>query len=223
VLGRAAAVGSATGSYLRPVEMETAEQAGCRAPGRPGDAAWYARSSVNLPNAITSIRLALVPVFAWLHLTDRPFSAMVVFTVAALSDGIDGLLARLFDQRTRLGAILDPIADKLLVATSLVLLVVSGTLPPWLFLTALLRDAAVGSLGLASRLKGRWLEVEPTRISKYATFTVMATVFLALGYRAGVGGPEVVPYLRVVAIVAAQCLLVASLQYGHRLFGLLRA
>src|SRR5690606_22359377 len=161
VLGRAAAVGSATGSYLRPVEMETAEQAGCRAPGRPGDAAWYARSSVNLPNAITSIRLALVPVFAWLHLTDQPFSAMVVFTVAAPSDGIAGLLARPFDQRTRVGAILDPIADKLLVATSLVLLVVSGTLPPWLFLTALLRDAAVGSLGLASRLKGRWLEVEP--------------------------------------------------------------
>lgn len=201
------------------------ERSAGRGPGRQGPdiGAWYAWRSVNLPNAITSLRLALVPVFAWLHLTDQTFSAMVVFTVAALSDGIDGLLARLLEQRTRLGAILDPIADKVLVATSLVLLVLSGTLPAWLLVTALMRDAAVGGLGLASKLRGRWLEVAPTRISKYATFTVMLTVFLALGHRAGLGAAEILPYLRVIAILAAQCLIVASLQYAVRWRDLLRA
>lgn len=178
--------------------------------------AWYAERSVNLPNAITVLRLVLVPVFAWLHLEGESFAAMVVFSVAALSDGIDGLLARLLEQRTRLGAILDPIADKLLVATALILLVLSQTLPLWLLVAALLRDVAVAGLGIASRLRATWIEVSPTRISKYATFTVMLTIFLALGYRAELRAGELLPYLQVMAILAAECLLIASLQYVVR-------
>lgn len=171
---------------------------------------------MNLPNAITILRLLLVPVFAWLYLEERSFSAMVVFAAAATSDGIDGLLARILDQRTRLGAILDPIADKILVATALVLLVFSETLPLWLLVAALLRDIVVGGLGLGSKLRDRWIEVSPTRISKYATFTVMLTIFLALGHRADVGQADILPFLQVMAIVAAQCLLIASLQYMVR-------
>src|SRR5690606_2197348 len=102
-----------------------------------------------------------VPVFAWLHLEGQSFEAMVVFSVAALSDGIDGLLARLLEQRTRLGAILDPIADKILVATALILLVLTQTLPVWLLAVALLRDVAVAGLGIVSKLRERWIEVEP--------------------------------------------------------------
>lgn len=189
------------------------EGEGESAPRGPGPEPWYAPESVNLPNAITILRLALVPVFAWLHLEDRSFAAMVVFAGAALSDGIDGLLARLLDQRTRLGAILDPIADKTLVATALILLVYSETLPPWLLFAALLRDVAVAGLGLASKLRRRWIEVAPTRISKYATFTVMLTIFLALGHRAELRSEGVLPFLQVMAILAAECLLIASLQY----------
>lgn len=186
-----------------------------RSSGResPGARAWYAGQSVNLPNAITTLRLALVPVFAWLHLEGQSFEAMVVFSVAALSDGIDGLLARLLEQRTRLGAILDPIADKILVATALILLVLTQTLPVWLLAVALLRDVAVAGLGIVSKLRERWIEVEPTRISKYATFTVMVTIFLALGHRAELGFGDLLPFLQVMAILAAECLLIASLQY----------
>lgn len=198
-------------------EMEGGRFAARKA-GRQGPQtqAWYAEQSVNLPNAITTLRLALVPVFAWLHLDGQSFAAMVVFSVAALSDGIDGLLARLLDQRTRIGAILDPIADKLLVATALILLVLSQTLPPWLLVAALLRDAAVAGLGLASKLQERWIEVAPTRISKYATFTVMLTIFLALGLRTEIQAGALLPFLQVMAILAAECLLIASLQYLFR-------
>lgn len=176
---------------------------------------------MNLPNAITSVRILLVPVYAWLHLSDRAVSAMVVFTVAAVSDGLDGFLARVLDQRTRLGAILDPIADKFLTATALVLLVLSQTVPAWLLATALARDLIVVSVGLSSKLLGRWVEASPTRISKYATFFLMGAIFLALADRAQIFGDAVVPFLRVIAILAAECLVVAAVQYLFRMRSLL--
>lgn len=194
-----------------------------------------------IPNILTGVRLIAgvvmflmlagamggVPILsAYLSPADQfalQRMAFVIFVVAASTDWVDGWLARRWHAESRWGAILDPIADKVLVATSLVLLVLSGTLPAWLLVAALMRDAAVGGLGLASKLRGRWLEVAPTRISKYATFTVMLTVFLALGHRAGLGAAEILPYLRVIAILAAQCLIVASLQYAVRWRDLLRA
>lgn len=198
------------------------EGEGASAARGSGSRTWYAWEGVNVPNAITVVRLALVPIYAWLHLHERNVAAMAVFAGAALSDGIDGLLARLLDQRTRLGAILDPIADKLLVATALVLLVHSGTLPLWLLLAALTRDAAVAALGVASRLRRRWIEVAPTRISKYATFTVMVTVLLALAHRAELPFDGLLPYLRVAAVLAAECLIIASVQYLLRWRSFLR-
>jgi cardiolipin synthase len=178
---------------------------------------------VNLPNAITSIRILLVPVFAWLFLTERSFQAMVVFAAAALSDGLDGLLARLLDQRTRLGAILDPIADKFLAATALVLLVAVGTVPVWLLVAALLRDVMVLGVALAARARSRWLDASPTRISKYATFTLMLTIFSSLALRAGIQEEQGLPYVQVVTVLAAQCLIVAAVQYLVRWRGLLAA
>lgn len=198
------------------------EGEGASAARGSGSRTWYAWEGVNVPNAITVVRLALVPIYAWLHVHERNVAAMAVFAGAALSDGIDGLLARLLDQRTRLGAILDPIADKLLVATALVLLVHSGTLPLWLLLAALTRDAAVAALGVASRLRRRWIEVAPTRISKYATFTVMVTVLLALAHRAELPFDGLLPYLRVTAVLAAECLIIASVQYLLRWRSFLR-
>lgn len=184
---------------------------------------WYDRRSVNLPNAITTLRILLVPVFAWLFLSERAFAAMVVFAAAALSDGLDGLLARILDQRTRLGAILDPIADKFLAVTALILLVVGGTVPLWLLVAALARDFVVTGVALTARARARWLDAAPTRISKYATFTLMLTIFLSLALRAGIQTEPAAPFLQVVAVLAAQCLIVASFQYLFRWRALLVA
>src|SRR5262249_37032405 len=87
---------------------------------------------VTVPNAITAVRIGLVPVFAAFFLAGESGPALAVFVVAALSDGLDGMLARVLDQRTEIGAILDPFADKLLGFVALLLLVASGDIPAWL-------------------------------------------------------------------------------------------
>jgi len=177
---------------------------------------------VTVPNAISLLRLLLVPVFAWLHLADRPLAALVVFVAAAVSDGIDGLLARALDQRSPLGAILDPLADKLLGLAALLLLVWSAVLPAWFLAVSLARDAVVFGMGLSARLGHAHVRVAPTRVSKYATFLLMATVTLALFSRSPRHGAAVTPYLAAVGAVAAECLFVATCQYAVRWRRMLR-
>jgi len=176
---------------------------------------------MNLPNAITLLRILLVPVFAWLVVTERPVAASIVFVIAAVSDGIDGFLARLLRQHTELGAILDPIADKFLALTALILLVSAGAMPMWLLGVALLRDVVVFGTGVTAKLRRRAIAAEPTRISKYGTFTLMASIALGLFARSSERAEELLPFVAVLGVVAAECLLVASVQYGLRWRGLL--
>jgi CDP-diacylglycerol--glycerol-3-phosphate 3-phosphatidyltransferase len=83
-------------------------------------------SSLNLPNSITLLRILLIPVFVWLYLDPTPERSLwagLVFAAAAFTDFLDGYLARRSGQITNLGKLLDPVADKLLVASGLILLV----------------------------------------------------------------------------------------------------
>lgn len=112
---------------------------------------------MNLANAITIFRLVLIPVFVALIVIYRPdagmeglrIAAFIVFIVAAISDGIDGFVARRFDQRTKLGAVLDPLADKLLINISFVFLAVIPSfetqVPKWLPVVVLGRDITIAS------------------------------------------------------------------------------
>lgn len=177
---------------------------------------------MNLPNSITLLRLALVPVFAFLQLDGRPLAALIVFVAAAASDGIDGFLARALDQRTRFGAILDPFADKLLGLTALLLLVWGGTIPLWLLGVSLLRDAVVFCVGLTAKVTHRPIEAEPTRVSKYATFTLMVTLTLALLASSPRWGEVVGPWLATMGLITAECLVIATSQYLLRWRGVLR-
>lgn len=168
-----------------------------------------------MPNAISGLRLLLVPAFAALFLSGRDGAALAVFVAAALSDGIDGLLARLLDQRSEVGAILDPLADKLLGFVALVLLVLGGSVPLWLLLLALARDVVVLVVGLTARLEHQRIHAAPTRVSKYATFGVMTLVTLALVERAS-GSGELRGLVAAVGLLTAQCLAVATAQYALR-------
>ncbi len=142
-----------------------------------------ARAMLNVPNAITLLRFALVPALAWTLLQSNYAAAFVLFVVCALSDLADGAIARRWNLRTRFGAVADPLADKLAMATVTVALAVQHALPWWFALAVLLRDTLIVGGALAyHRLIGP-VEMAPSRISKLNTaleFLLLAGV-LAVG------------------------------------------
>ena len=87
---------------------------------------------LNLPNLITIFRIFMVPLIVWLIISGQFFIAFLLFVLAGMSDGIDGFIAKRFNQTTELGAYLDPIADKLLLVSIYVSLGFGEILPPWL-------------------------------------------------------------------------------------------
>ena len=112
-------------------------------------------SYLNLPNSLTVSRILLIPVFVWLFSEpthERSFAAAVVFTIAALTDLLDGYVARRRGQITNLGKLLDPVADKLLVAAGLVLLVEFQRVDVWLVIAIIAREIIVtGARAVAAR------------------------------------------------------------------------
>ncbi len=103
-------------------------------------------SSLNLPNSITLLRIFLIPVFVWLYLEPTPERALwagLVFAGAAFTDFLDGYLARRSGQITNLGKLLDPVADKLLVASGLILLVQVQQVAVWLAIVLIARELIV--------------------------------------------------------------------------------
>jgi cardiolipin synthase len=138
------------------------------------------RGWLNVPNALTVARILLAPVFLWLYVRGNEDGALIAFAVAAGTDALDGLAARLLRQQTRLGAFLDAAADKLLMACALVALAVRGQVPWWLTGVVVGRDAllAVGSVFLATHHSP--VPVRPTRVGKYATALVALIVVVVL-------------------------------------------
>ncbi len=103
-------------------------------------------TSLNLPNSITVLRILLIPVFVWLYLAHTPEGALwagLVFATAAFTDFLDGYLARRSGQITNLGKLLDPVADKLLVAAGLILLVHAQQVAVWLAIVMIARELIV--------------------------------------------------------------------------------
>jgi cardiolipin synthase len=125
----------------------------------------------------------LTPLFA-IFLIKRFFNhALLVFAIAALSDGVDGLIARVFHQRTTLGAFLDPAADKLLLVTAFVTLAIQGLVPSWLAVIVISRDIVI-LFGVALvTITGRTVEPNPSFLSKITTVAQLACVIsVLLGY-----------------------------------------
>ena len=98
---------------------------------------------MNLPNSITLARLFCVPVVVWLILVDRMGAAFWVSFAAAISDAIDGIIAKRFRMETLLGGFLDPIADKALLVCVYIALGYEGYLPEWVVILAVFRDALI--------------------------------------------------------------------------------
>src|SRR5690554_76989 len=104
---------------------------------------------MNLPNKLTMFRIILVPVLVVVLLINIPYGdyfAAAIFILAALTDSLDGYLARRWKQVTRLGIFLDPLADKLLIMAALICLVQLGRIPGWIAIVIIAREFAVSGL-----------------------------------------------------------------------------
>ncbi|MHB8937759.1 MAG: CDP-alcohol phosphatidyltransferase family protein [Thiobacillus sp.] len=139
----------------------------------------------NLPNVITLLRIAAVPVVGWLILQQRWEAACWLFLAAAVSDGIDGVLARWLNQLTQLGAALDTVADKALGVVTLVMLTQAGAIPLWVTLAILLRDSVIVLGALSYRGLAGHLEIHPTWLGKTHMFAEFSLLALVLGGLAG--------------------------------------
>ena len=145
---------------------------------------------MTIPNFITIFRFLLVPAVIFALISGEVEWALVCFVVAGVSDGIDGFIARQFDQRSELGAYLDPMADKLLLVSVFVMLGWMGELPLWLVVAAVSRDALIVGAVLLSTIMGNPVEMKPLFVSKANTAAqiVLVIVVLAeLAFAAGFG------------------------------------
>ena len=138
---------------------------------------------MNVPNLITLLRIILVPVIVILLIQGSFFKALIMFIVAGLSDALDGFLARVLNQQTVLGAYLDPIADKALLASSFVTLSVLHIIPSWLAVIVISRDSII-LLGISVlSIMSITVEIRPALVSKVTTGLQLITVLVALSFR----------------------------------------
>lgn len=142
-----------------------------------------------LPNAISLLRIVLVIPILSLILSGSFAWALALFFVAGFSDGIDGYLAKRFDWHTRLGGLLDPVADKLLVAGTFVTLAYTQHIPVWLAAVVILRDLIIIGGAAAYNFIVRPVQGEPTKISKLNTVLQLLFLLSVLS-RAAFGWPD---------------------------------
>jgi len=130
-----------------------------------------------VPNQITLLRLGFLPIFLILISYEHYRWALAVLVVAGLSDGIDGLLARKLNQRSSLGAYLDPIADKLLLSSSFVILAFKKEIAWWLTIIVLSRDVLILVVAVVIILIWGYRPFPPSLLGKMTTFFQIVLVF----------------------------------------------
>ncbi|MHA7652596.1 CDP-alcohol phosphatidyltransferase family protein [Mycobacterium sp. ML4] len=135
---------------------------------------------LTVPNVLSIVRLALIPLFVYLMLATRTLSwSVAILMFSGVSDWADGKIARLLNQQSRLGMLLDPAVDRLYMIAVPIVLAISGIAPWWFVLTLLARDAALA--GTLPLLWSRGLSALPVSyVGKAATFALMSGFPLVL-------------------------------------------
>jgi len=157
---------------------------------------------LNLPNLISLARLLLVPVTIWLIISGRYGAAFWVLVAAGISDALDGFIAKRFDKRTRIGAVLDPAADKAMLVSVYVTLGMAHQLWTWLVILVVFRDVLIVGGFLFIQAVAVPKQSDPLYISKINTgmqITLVGFVLARLGLGAAPGWLEVALSLAVAA------------------------
>lgn len=129
---------------------------------------------LTVPNLITFVRIGLTPVFFVLLMQERWLAATILFVLVAGTDFVDGRLARRWNQVTRLGTMLDPVADRLLILAAAIAVVLQGVMPLWLIGLIVLREVLVALWTVY--LKGRGIQLEVAYVGKWAATLVFTSV-----------------------------------------------
>jgi cardiolipin synthase len=161
-----------------------------------------AENPINLPNSLTVLRILLVPVFVGFLLYESFYYALVTLLVAAVTDGLDGAIARITDQRTRLGEYLDPLADKLLLTSAIVTLSVLHFIPVWAVILVVSRDAILLTGTIVANLTEIDIDIAPTWWGKGATLAQICYVIMVILFATEhVSAEAIIPFLAAVVIL----------------------
>ena len=163
---------------------------------------------MTIPNFISIARLLCVPAIVWALIAGEWLLAFSLFVVSGLSDAVDGFIARRFDQRSELGAYLDPLADKLLIVSIFLALGVKGALPSWLVIAVVSRDILIVLGVMLSWLLDHPVRIAPLVVSKANT---LAQIVLAGTVLADDGFGLGLEVLRTLLVWIVGALTVASL------------
>ena len=183
-----------------------------------------ASRAYNIPNLLTYARIVAVPVIVLCFFVEgrlessdfARWAGLTIFVIASLTDYLDGYLARIWNQTSNIGRMLDPIADKLLVASVLLLMAADGTIAGWSLwaaITILCREILVS--GLREYLAALKVSVPVTRIAKWKTTIQMVAIAFLL---AGPAGDKIMPYMTELGLVLLWIAAIVTLYTGYDYF-----
>ncbi len=172
-----------------------------------------ARRILTVPNQLTFLRLAFLPFFIISILYERYLWALVILVAAGLTDGMDGLLARWLNQKTALGAYLDPIADKLLLSSSFLILALKGKLAWWLAILVLARDVLILTIAAVILVVSGYRSFPPSMYGKLTTTAQIVLVFLVV-FTAALGAPPLAAPRQAFMYIVAALTIISGLHYS---------
>ena len=166
---------------------------------------------MSIPNLITLGRILLVPIVVWAIASGRMQLAFLLFLAAAISDGVDGFLAKRFGMTTELGAYLDPLADKVLIVSIYVTLGITGIIPTWIVILVASRDFMIIGAIMLSWLVDMPVAIRPHIVSKLNTAVQIAYACLVLASHGYQFNAE--PVLTLVMVLVASLTLLSVALY----------
>jgi cardiolipin synthase len=177
-----------------------------------------------IPNALSLFRILLVPIFLWSLLNHRSLEALIIFFIAGITDLLDGMAARIWHQRSKLGVVLDPAGDKLLMATSFVALTIPSlgrpnTIPLWLTATVILRDLLISGGALYGYLAWKQKTFFPTLLGKISTGCQVGMIFFVLLFNERRIAPWLMPWIYGITLFWT---LASGVQYFIAALGILK-
>jgi len=166
-------------------------------------------NAMNIPNTLTIFRILLVPVFIIFLINNNLWMALMIFILAGITDGLDGLIARVLNQRTLIGAYLDPIADKFLLISAYLALTIKNMLPAWLSVIVISRDIIILSGIALLFLMAKKFIIRPSLLSKATTVSQILAIIAVLADIEGY-------YLIQIVAVTALLTIGSCFQYIYR-------